>query len=85
MAVGNKKVSFDCPIDVLERLDKLAKLGDMPRSKLIANLVEVGVDTLEDCQKVGLLQASLLIRNMGESLKAWAKKMREKKDLNGLI
>ena len=52
MADGNKKVSFDCPIDVLERLDKLAKRGDIPRSKLIANLVEVGVETLEDCQKI---------------------------------
>ncbi|SHI13066.1 ribbon-helix-helix protein, CopG family [Desulfofustis glycolicus] len=85
MAPETKKVSFDCSVELLERLDKLAQKGDIPRSKMIANVVEIAVDTLEDCQKIGLLQVSLLMRNMGEYLKSWSKKMKEKKDLEGLM
>lgn len=85
MKVETKKVSFDCPVDVLERLDRLAKKGDRPRSKLIANLVEAGVETIEDCEKVGLLQLTLIIRDMKNSMSDWAKKMRERKDFDGLL
>ncbi len=85
VATETKKISFDCSNEVLERLDKLAKKGDIPRSRLIANLVEVGVETLEDCQKIGLFQVSLLIRNMGEYLQTWSKKMKNRKDLEGLL
>lgn len=85
MTSNTKKVSFDCSIDVLERLDRLAKKGDMPRSKLISNMVEVGVDTLESSEKVGLLQISLLIRNLQESMHDWAEKMKERKSLDGLM
>lgn len=84
MSQANKKVSFDCPTAIIDRLDKIAKKADIPRSKLIANLVEVGVETIEDCQKVGLFQLSLLIRNMKEHMKDWAKQMRERKDIDGL-
>ena len=84
MKKETKKVSFDCPVDVLERLDKLSDITDLPRQKLISNLVSVGVETIEDCHKVGLLQFSLLVRNMRDHLKTWSKEMREKTDLEGL-
>lgn len=85
MKLPMKKVSFDCPVDIVERLDKLAETADLPRQKLIANMVTVGVETIEDCQKIGVLQISLLFRDLGESMKVWAKKMKDRKDFNGLI
>ncbi len=85
VATETKKVSFDCNVEVLERLDRLAKKGDIPRSKLIANIIEVGVESLEGSEKIGLLQVSLLMRNMAEHLKVWSKKMKNKKDLEGLM
>jgi predicted DNA-binding protein len=79
-----RKVSFDLPVDMLERLDKLAVITDLPRQKLISNLVEAGIETLEDCQKVGLLQFSLLMRDMKKDMKDWAAKISNKQDLIGL-
>lgn len=84
MKKENRKVSFDCPVDVLERLDKLAEITDLPRQKLISNLVEAGVEACEDCQKVGLLQFSLLMRDMKKHMKEWAGKISKKQDLEGL-
>ncbi|WP_163340044.1 hypothetical protein [Desulfopila sp. IMCC35008] len=75
-AKETRKVSFDCPVDVLERLDQLAKTADMPRQRLMANLIEVGVETLEECEMVGLFQFSLLIRNLKENMGAWSKRIR---------
>ena len=79
-----RKVSFDIPVDLVERLDKLAEITDLPRQKLISNLVEAGIETLEDCQKVGLLQFSLLMRDMKKDMKDWAVKISNKQDLIGL-
>ena len=40
--------------DLVEKLDQFAEKGDLTRSKLISNLVEVGVEELTIMNKVGL-------------------------------
>ncbi len=78
-----KKISIDVPIKTLEKLDILADMAEIPRQKLIANILEVDADTLMDCKKVGVLHLTILLRDMAVSMQAWSKKIREKKSLNG--
>ena len=78
-----KKISIDVPVETLEKLNTLAEMADIPRQKLIANILEVDADTLMDCKKVGILHLTLLLRDMAFSMQEWAKKIREKKNLNG--
>jgi|MTBAKMStandDraft_1061839.scaffolds.fasta_scaffold11720_3 predicted DNA-binding protein len=69
---------------LLERIDKLAGKADLTRSKFITNIIEASVDALEDCQKVGIFQITLLLRDFEESMKAWSGKWRDKKvDIKG--
>ncbi|MBA3004547.1 MAG: hypothetical protein FP813_11970 [Desulfurivibrio sp.] len=81
--VETKKISIDCPVGLLERIDKLAEFGDVPRQKLIINMVEAGVDYLESTKKVGILHLALLFRDLGEYLKKHADKMK-KTEIKGL-
>ena len=78
-----KKISIDIPVETLRKLDLLAEKADMPRQKLIANILEVDADTLMDCKKVGILHLTVLLHDLNEAMKEWARKMREKKSLNG--
>ena len=78
-----KKISIDIPVDTLKKLDLLAGLADIPRQKLIANILEVDADTLMDCKKVGILHLTVLLRDLNKTMKEWAKKTREIKSLNG--
>jgi hypothetical protein len=79
-----KKITFHCPDDIAERLDKLAEKGDIPRSKLVLNMVEVSLDFLESTQKVGILHLAILFRDAGVKLKEVSKKWREKKSISDL-
>jgi hypothetical protein len=78
-----KKISIDVPIETLKKLDTLAEMADIPRQKLITNILAVDADTLMDCKKVGILHLTLLLRDMAVSMQDWAKKIREQKSLNG--
>ena len=75
----NITVSLKVSTDTLERLDTLAGKAGLTRSKLLSNLVETSLETLEDCEKVGILQIGLLVRDLNDNMKDWAKKWREKK------
>lgn len=79
-----KKISIDIPVETLQKLDLLADMADMPRQKLISNILEVDADTLMDCKKVGILHLSVLLRDLSETMKEWARKMSKKKSLDGL-
>lgn len=79
-----KKISIDIPVETLQKLDLLADMADMPRQKLISNILEVDADTLMDCQKVGILHLAVLLRDLSETMKEWARKMSKKKSLDGL-
>jgi predicted transcriptional regulator len=82
--IKGRKITFHCPEDVAERLDKLAEKGDIPRSKLVLNMVEVMLDFSEMTKKVGIFQMSLLFRDAGEKLKEVAVKWREKTSIKDL-
>ncbi|MFC1843717.1 hypothetical protein ACFLZ5_02900 [Thermodesulfobacteriota bacterium] len=79
-----KKISIDLPVDTLMKLDLLAELADIPRQKLISKILEVDADTLMDCKKVGILHLPVLLIDLNETMKEWAKKIKDKKSLNGL-
>jgi hypothetical protein len=79
-----KKITFHCPDDIADRLDKLAEKGDIPRSKLVLNMVEVSLDFLESTQKVGILHLAILFRDAGVKLKEVSKKWRDKKSISDL-
>lgn len=80
-----RKITFHCPEDVAQRLDKMALIGDIPRSKLVLNMVEIMLDFGERSEKVGILQLSLLLRDAGDKLKELAKKWRDKKSIGDLM
>ena len=69
---GQKSVTIWFDDAVIDRIDRLALKGDIPRSRLIRNLSEIGVEYLEACQKFGILQTALIIRDAGKRLKEWA-------------
>ena len=75
----DETITFRCPKEVAERLNRLAEKADIPRSKLISNIVDEVSKDLETCGKVGILQFTLIIRDMNQSLKKWAEKVRSKK------
>lgn len=73
------KISLWVDSEVLERIDDLAKMGGITRTKLMNNMLDETSKTLRACGKVGILQVSLLIRDMGENLSDWAVRLRGKK------
>jgi predicted DNA-binding protein len=79
-----RKITFHCPEDVAERLDRLAEKADLPRSKLVLNMIEVMLSYAEMTNKVGILQMSLLLRDAGEKLIEVATKWRDKNSIKDL-
>ncbi|MBN2179037.1 MAG: ribbon-helix-helix protein, CopG family [Deltaproteobacteria bacterium] len=77
-------VAFRCPKDLADRLEKMAEKGDIPRSKLILNMVETMLGYLEVTEKVGVLHLAMLIRDAGDNLKDVAKKWRKKQNISDL-
>lgn len=79
-----KKITFHCPDEIAERLDTMAEKADIPRSKLVLNLLEVGLDFIESTNKVGILHLAILLRDAGDKLKEVSKKWRDKKTISDL-
>lgn len=79
-----KKITFHCPDEIAERLEIMAEKADIPRSKLVLNLLEVGLDFIESTQKVGILHLAILLRDAGDKLKEVSKKWRDKKTISDL-
>lgn len=79
-----KTITFRCPDDVAERLDKLATKGDIPRSKLVLNMVETMIGFLEATNKVGILHLAIMFKDAGDKLKDAGKKWRDRKTINDL-
>ena len=77
--MGTTQISVRLPDEVLERLDSIANLADVDRSRLITNILDEVSKTLISTKKVGLLQLSLLLRGLKEKMNEWAKEMRERK------
>ena len=54
---------------LVERIEKLAQKGDITRSRLITNIIEVTVETLEPMNKLGIWATARVFRDLGERLK----------------
>lgn len=72
----SRRVTVWLPEELVARADRLAAKGDMERGRLLRNLIEVGIESLEGSDKVGLLQLSLIIRDMEDALKKWGEDFR---------
>jgi hypothetical protein len=70
---GQRPVTIWFDDNVVDRLDRLALKGDIPRAKLVRNLTVLGVEYLEACEKFGVLQTAIILRDLG----SWIKKRRE--------
>jgi hypothetical protein len=57
----------------------MAKIADIPRSKLVANCVETTLEFLERTEKVGMFQMALMLRDARRGLENLAKTWRERK------
>lgn len=73
----SRRVTIWLTEDLIARADRLAAKADLERGRLLRNIIEVGIDSLEQSEKVGFLQFSLLMRDMGEALHGWAEKLKE--------
>jgi predicted DNA-binding protein len=75
----DEKITFSCPPEVAERLARLTKKTGLTRSRLILNIVDEMTKTLEFTEKVGVLDFALMMRNLGDDMSKWAKKVKAKR------
>ena len=80
--MAKEQISLRIPNEVLDRIDEIAELADMDRSRLIVNILDEASKTLISTKKVGILQFSLLMRNMGEWMDKWAVDISKKKSID---
>lgn len=78
MEKESKKISLVINVDTLKRIDKIAQKGDISRAQLMNNILEMGVGGLESCERIGLLQTTVLVRDMAHNVMEWAKKTKGK-------
>lgn len=71
MKKTNKKIMVSIWLDpkLIKILDKLAQMGQLTRSKVIHNLIEIGYDELNLQNNIGLIKFTLLLRNFKQSIK----------------
>ena len=62
--------------EVIKRADFLADKMGLSRSRLVANILDEGLKSLESADKVGILPVALLLRDFSEGLKSWAEQVR---------
>lgn len=72
-------IQFKPSRELDERLERLAKKADISKAKLVSNIINEVSKDLENCEKVGIFQFSVLLRNMSESLSEWAERVKMKK------
>ena len=77
--MDTKKISLNVPVDILDRIDLLAKKAEMDRTRLMVNMLDECSKTLIATNKVGIYQFSILMRDLGEKMSGWAKKIKAKK------
>jgi metal-responsive CopG/Arc/MetJ family transcriptional regulator len=64
---------------LVERIDNLAEKGDLTRSKLIANMIEVTTGELELMKTVGIYAIAKIFRDMKEALERGRKTEKKSK------
>ena len=69
----DKVISIRLSSDELDRLQKMADKAGLTRHKLITNLITAGLETIEDLDKVGIIRASMMVRNGYDFLRSMGK------------
>ena len=64
--------------DLVTQIDQFAEKGDLTRSKLISNLVEVGVEELTIMNKVGIWAMARIYEDIRQRLRGNKRKTKEK-------
>ena len=64
--------------DLVKKIDQFAEKGDLTRSKLISNLVEVGVEELTIMNKVGIWAMARIYEDIRQRLRGNKSKAKEK-------
>lgn len=62
---------------LVARVDALAAKAGTTRSKMMANMIEVNVKSLERADSVGILSMAILIRDLEEGLKGWVRQIQD--------
>lgn len=65
----SRRVTVWLPDELITRADRLADKADMERGRLLRNMIQSGVEMLESSEKVGVLQLSLLMRDIEDAVK----------------
>lgn len=65
-APDSKSVSLWMSKDLIKRLDAIADATGLTRSRLLLNIVTVGVEEVEAMDKLGLLKAAKLVQELRE-------------------
>jgi len=63
--------------DLVDRLDALAECAGITRSKLLANIIEMNVKSLERADSAGILPLVLLMRDLQEGLRGWVRQIED--------
>jgi metal-responsive CopG/Arc/MetJ family transcriptional regulator len=66
--------------NLVKQIDLLAGKGDLTRSKLIANLVEIGAEELMVMNKVGIWAMARIYENIRQRLKMGRSKKKEEEE-----
>ena len=77
--MDTKKISLNIPVDIINRIDLLAEKAEMDRTRLMVNMLDECSKTLIATNKVGIYQFSILMRDLGEKMSTWAKRIKDKK------
>lgn len=63
--------------DIVLQLDALAAKAGLTRSKLLANILEINLQSLKRADSVGILPLVLLMRDLQEGLKGWVRQIQD--------
>lgn len=66
--------------DLVVRVDALAEKSGITRSKILANMIEMNVKSLERADSAGILPLVLLMRDLEEGLKGWVRQVKDEGD-----
>jgi hypothetical protein len=58
--------------ETIDAAERLAEKADMARGRLLRNIIETNIKSLEYSDKLGFVQFSVLLRDLGDTVKAWA-------------
>jgi hypothetical protein len=77
--MNTQKISLNIPVEILDRINGLAEKAEIDRTRLMVNMLDECSKTLAATSKVGIYQFSILMRDFGEKMSEWAKKIKAKK------